>query len=140
MGTSKKEESECIPMKICKQCQAENPDTMNICEVCSAELETVAAEPEITEEITEESVEEIAEEISAEQPVTKKKSEWLPITVIAVLSVALVIAVFFAVKNLINRFDDKQEPSISEPSAQNPEAEEPAQEPGEDAEQAPEAP
>lgn len=134
-------------MKICKQCQVEKPDTMDICEVCGTELETVAAEPEIAEDAVKETVDDIAKEIPAEQPVVKKKSEWLPITIIAVLSVALVISVFFAVKNLINRFDDRQEPSVSEPSepAQPSEPSEPAEpeipadEPGEDAEQAPEA-
>lgn len=114
-------------MKICKQCQAENPDTMDICEACGAELETLPAEQETVEEVVEET------------PAVKEKSKWLPITIIVVLSVALAVAVFFAVKNMVARFDNKQEPSVSEPSEQNPEQEAPAEESGEAAEQAPEA-
>ena len=36
-------------MKICSQCQAENPDVSEICEACGAQLEETAAE-ETTEE------------------------------------------------------------------------------------------
>ncbi len=50
-------------MKICKQCQADNPDTSHICESCSAAMEPAAAE--------------------------KKKAGWILPVMIAVLLVGL---------------------------------------------------
>lgn len=109
-------------MKFCKQCQAENPDTSYICESCGAELEPVTAEPE---------------EITAEQPAAKKKTRWIPITIIVVLSIALAVSVFFAVKNLIERFDAKQEPSVSAPTEPEAPADAPEETPEETPEKAP---
>ncbi len=104
-------------MKICKQCQADNPDTSHICESCGTELEPMTAEPE---------------EITAEQPAAKKKTEWIAIAVIVVLSIALAVSVFFAVKNLIERFDAKQEPSVSEPTEPEAPADPPEETPEEE--------
>ena len=117
-------------MKICKQCQAENPDTSYICESCGAELEAAAAEPEV--------VDEVPEEPAAEQPAAKKKTQWIPIAIIVVLSIALAVTVFFAVKNLIARFDNKQEPAVSAPTEPEAPAEAPEETPEEAPEEAPE--
>ena len=77
-------------MKICKHCQAVNPDENTICTACGEELdETVQAE-EVTE-VVEEIVEETAE---VEQP-KKKTPVWAIIVAVVAVLALVATAVFF---------------------------------------------
>lgn len=110
-------------MKICNQCQAENPDTLEICEACGARLEPAEELAEPAEEIAE-AVEETAEEpveaaeetgeAPAEQPEKKKTS--------TAALVAIVVAIVAVIALIIGVSQSKQK--AEEMPAEAPAAEE----------------
>ena len=106
-------------MKICSQCQAENPDVSEVCEACGAQLEETAAE-EIEEaaEVTEEAA---AEKTPAE-PAKKSKGG-----LIAIIAAALVIIIALVVI-LVQKGKQPEAPVEEAPTVEAP-AEEGAQVP-----------
>ncbi len=118
-------------MKICMQCQAENPDTVDTCGSCGAELETPVVEQE-TSAVEQEAPVVEQEAPAAEQKKPKKNNAWVLIAVVVALSVLLVLAMFDAGKALYNRFHKEPEPE------QNPSVSAPAEDPETPAEETPE--
>ena len=93
-------------MKICNQCQAENPDTLEICEACGASLlceepaeELVQPEETAAEEPVEEIVEEAAEvageasEQTEEAPAKPKKRTLGVVAIVAAVVAVLAIVI-----------------------------------------------
>jgi len=113
-------------MKICNQCQAENPDIAEICEACGAQLiaeETAAEEAaaiETEEVLCEETAEDTAEaaetEETAEETPAKpeqKKSKGGLIAIIA----AVVVVIVALVVILVQKGKDEVTPPAEDPAA-----------------------
>ena len=120
-------------MKICSQCQAENPDVSEICEACGAQLEETAAEETAEEsavceeiEVTDEvSAEDAAEEAPAE-PVKKSRGGLLAIiTAVVVILIALVVV-------LVQKGKQPEAPVEEAPGVEAPAEEAPAETPAEE--------
>ena len=113
-------------MKICNQCQAENPDIAEICEACGAQLnaeETAAEEAaaiETEEVLCEEAAEDTAEAAETEEAPEEapaepeqKKSKGGLIAIIA----AVVVVIVALVVILVQKGKDEVTPPAEDPAA-----------------------
>ena len=115
-------------MKICSQCQAENPDVSEICEACGAQLEETAAE-ETTEESAVGAETEVTDEVSAEEAAEEAPAEPAKKSrggLIAIIAAAVVIIIALVVV-LVQKGKQPEAPVEEAPSVEAP-AETPAEE------------